>query len=95
MPGNGLTFAIRVGCENDAIGPLDGVGDLGKPLGTLAVRLPVHGEIFVRADGAILRRQITHMAIGGKNSKPEPRYLLMVFALAGDSTMTTFISPSL
>src|SRR5215469_9531863 len=35
--------------------------DVAQPLGRLRVDLPAHREIVVRVDGAVLRRQVSHM----------------------------------
>ncbi len=62
MPGNRLALAIRIGCQEQPAGALQGPGDLGDLAFAAVLRFPVHGEILVRADRAILRRQVTHMA---------------------------------
>ena len=63
MPGNGLPLAVGVGGENQTVVGLEGGGNVGQALGGLAVHLPVHLEIGVGADGTILGRQVTDMAI--------------------------------
>ena len=69
MPGNGFALAVRVGREDQAVIGLECRRDIGQALGGLAVHLPVHLEIFVGADGAILGRQVADMAIGGQDGK--------------------------
>jgi hypothetical protein len=67
VPGNCLAFAIRIGGEDQPLRGLQGGGDLGDALGRPAIGLPIHGEILVRPDRAVLGRQVAHMAVGGKN----------------------------
>ena len=54
VPGNRLSLAVRIGCENDSVGVLDRAGDVGEPLGGLAVHFPLHREVLLRVDGAVL-----------------------------------------
>jgi hypothetical protein len=42
-------------------------GDVGEALGRLGVDVPVHGEIVVGIDRAVLARQVADMAEGGQN----------------------------
>jgi hypothetical protein len=65
MPGNGLAFAVGVGCEDQAVGVLHGLHDVVQPFLGLGIHIPVHGEVFVRLHGAVLGRQVPHMAVGG------------------------------
>ena len=67
VPGDGLALAIRVGGENQAVGVLQGLGDVVEPAGRLGVDLPDHLEIGVGIDGAVLRRQVADMAERGQN----------------------------
>ena len=67
MPGNGLALAIRVGGEDQPVGVLHRLGDVGQPLGRRAVDLPGHGEIVVGLHRAVLGRQVADMAEGGQN----------------------------
>ena len=61
MPGYGFTLAIRVGCENELVGALHSLGNVGNALGAAAVGLPDHGEVGVRIDRAVLGGQVTHV----------------------------------
>ena len=67
MPGNRLTFAIRVGGEYQAVGALDGGGYFVEALLGFDVDVPGHGEVFVRQDRAILGGQVADMAVGGQD----------------------------
>ncbi len=67
MPGNGFPFAIRVGCENEAVAVLQCLYNIRQALGGIAVHFPGHCKIFVRAHRAILGWQVPHMAKGGQN----------------------------
>ncbi|MFK4666672.1 hypothetical protein ABIF76_007526 [Bradyrhizobium ottawaense] len=67
VPGDGLALAIRVGGENQAVGVLQGLGDVVEPAGRLGVDLPDHLEIGVGIDGAVLRGQVADMAERGQN----------------------------
>ena len=40
MPRNGLAFAVRVGCQNQAVGAFNGLGDVGHALGGFGINLP-------------------------------------------------------
>jgi len=42
-------------------------------------------------DRAFLRHEVANVAVGGKDFEVLPRYFLMVFALAGDSTITRLL----
>ena len=66
VPGDGLAFAVGVGGQDQAVGPLHRLGDVVEPFGGLGVHVPAHGEVLVRSDGAILGRQIAHMAVRGE-----------------------------
>ena len=75
--------------------PFGGVGDVGEPLGGLGVDLPESWRSRRRA--APSRPWTAGRARGRRRPgpcSPEPRYLLMVLALAGLSTTTTFMRGS-
>ncbi len=69
MPGNGLALAIRVGGEIELAALGHRLGDGVEPLLGLRVDQPVHGEILVRADRAVLGRQVADMTIGGQHGE--------------------------
>jgi hypothetical protein len=67
VPGNCLAFAVGVGGEDDAIGVLDCFDDVREALARFGIDLPAHGEILVRPDRAVLRRQVADMPVGGQD----------------------------
>ncbi|MNV86523.1 hypothetical protein D3C71_1805660 [compost metagenome] len=67
MPGNRLAFAVRVGRQDQPIGPLQRRGNVGDALFCRCVDFPGHGEIFVRTDGTVLGRQVADMAEAGQD----------------------------
>ena len=66
VPGDRLALAVRVGGEVQRAGALQRLGDRADLLLAAVVGLPVHGEVLVRADRAVLRRQVAHMAEAGQ-----------------------------
>jgi hypothetical protein len=93
MPGDRFAFAVGVGREIEPLGAAHRLGHRLDVLLGFAVDLPRHREIVVGQHRAVLGRQVADMAIARHDLVVGPRYLLMVFALAGDSTMTTFMHP--
>ena len=67
MPGNRLTLAIRVGGEDQPVGVLDRLGNVGEALAGGGVDRPGHGEVLVRAHRAVLGRQIADMVERGQD----------------------------
>ena len=67
VPGDGFALAIRVGREDQAVGALQGLGDVIEPAGRLGIDLPDHLEIGVGIDGAVLGREVADMAERGQN----------------------------
>ena len=65
MPGNRLAFAIRVGGEDQLVGLFDRVRDFLHDFLGLRVDIPVHLEVFVGLDRAVLGRQVAHVAERG------------------------------
>ena len=63
VPGNGLAFAVRVGCQVEPIGPLERIGDIRDALVGPSVHLPDHGKALFGLHRSILGRQIPHMAV--------------------------------
>ena len=64
VPGDGLALAIGVGGQDQLVGIFDGRGDLLHHLAGAAVHVPVHLEVLVGLDGAVLRRQVAHVPVG-------------------------------
>ena len=68
VPGDGLALAVGVGGEDQLARPFDGLGDLVEPLGGLGLDVPMHLEVLVRHDRAVLRGQIAHVPVGGEHA---------------------------
>ncbi|MBA7681328.1 hypothetical protein ES703_89666 [subsurface metagenome] len=62
VPGDGLALAIGVGCENQAVGTLERLGDVVEPAVRLGVDLPDHLEIGFRIDRSVLGGEVADMA---------------------------------
>ena len=73
MPGDGLALAIGVGGEDQLARSLDRLGDLVEQLGRLGLDVPMHLEILLRLDRAVLRRQITDVTVGGEHADSRRR----------------------
>ena len=67
VPRNRLSLAVRVGRKDQAVGLLGGVGDRADLLLLVAVKLPIHGKALVRADRAVLGRQVADVAVTGQD----------------------------
>ena len=91
MPGDRFALAVGVGGEDQLVGAFERLGDIVEPSGRFGVDLPDHLEIGLGIDRSILGREVPDMAEGGQNLVGGPKYLLIVLALAGDSTMTIFM----
>jgi len=61
VPGDGFTLAIGVGSEDELVGFFDRVCDFFDDFLGLGIDVPVHCEVFVGLDRAVLRRQVAHM----------------------------------
>ena len=73
MPGNRLALAVGIGRQNDAVGLLHRLGNVGQALGRLGIDLPEHGEIAGGINRAILGGQIADMAERGVNLVSRPK----------------------
>ena len=67
MPRDGLALAIRVGGQNQPVGPFQRPRDFADPLRGLRIHLPLHGEIVLGIHGSVLRRQIAHVTVRGQD----------------------------
>ena len=67
MPADRLPFAVRVSGEDEAVGIFRRIGDFLEPALLVAIKFPIHREIFVRAHAAILWRQVADVAVAGEN----------------------------
>ena len=83
VPGNGFPFAVRVSRQDQRVGILEGVGDVGNALGRLGVRFPHHLEIIVRIDRAILGGKVADMPVGGQDFIVLAQVLVDRFGLGG------------
>ena len=72
VPGNGLAFAVEVGCEIDRLGLLRFLDDGADVLLAALVQLVGHREIVVGIDRAVARRQVADVAIGGQDLEVGP-----------------------
>ena len=76
MPGNRLAFAIRVRGQIQCLGALERIHNgLDGFLGPGVYR-PVHLEVFIRPDRAILGRQVADMPIGGEDGVVRTKILV-------------------
>ena len=66
VPGNGLSLAIRIGRQDQRIVAFEGFSDIIDAFFSLPVHLPRHIEIVIGTHRAVLRRQVTHVAIARK-----------------------------
>ena len=76
VPGDGLALAVGVGGQDDAVRGLGRLGDLRQALGGLGVDLPGHGEVLVRADRAVLGRQVADMSVARQDLVVRPQVLV-------------------
>ena len=83
MPGDGFAFAIRVGGEDELVGLFDRVGDFLHDFLRLRVDVPVHLEVFVGLDRAVLGRQVAHMAERGDDLVAAAQVLVDGLGLGG------------
>jgi len=67
VPGNGFSFSIRVGCEDNRVAVLERGDDVVEAFFAAGAELPGHGETVVRVDGAVLAGQIADVAETGQN----------------------------
>ena len=91
VPGNSLAFAIRVSREIQRVGFLQRAHDRVDVFLVALDDLVLHGEAILGVDRAFLRHEIAHVPVRGQDLEVLAEILLMVFALAGDSTMTRFL----
>ena len=76
MPTDRLALAVRVGGQYQAVGTLQGVGDVIEPLGRFWVDIPEHGEVVLGVHRAVLARQIAHMAVTRQDREVGPQVLV-------------------
>ena len=83
VPADRLTLAVGVGRQDDAVGLLRRLGDLRHPLGGAGVDFPAHGEVIVRQDRAVLRRQVADVAVGRQDSEVRAQVFVDGLGLCG------------
>ncbi len=76
MPGNGLAFAVRVGCQKDVVSVLDGLGDGIDVLLVALDQLVLHRKILRGIDSTGLRHQIPHVAVARQDLERVSQVLL-------------------
>ena len=75
VPGDGLAFPIGVGCENEFFGALHSGGDLFHRLFGV-IYLPVHDEVVVGLDRAILGGKVANVTERRDHFKVRPQVLV-------------------
>ena len=83
MPGNRLSFAIRVSCDVEVFSPFQFFSDGIQMLLSHIIHLPSHRKTFLRPNGPILGDQISHMAIACEDAEIFPKVFLNRFSLRG------------
>ena len=83
VPRNRLALAVGVGRENQPVGALRRVADFLEALLLVAIELPVHREILVRAHAAILGWQVADVTVAGENLEVLAEIFLDGFRLGG------------
>jgi hypothetical protein len=63
VPGNGFAFAIRVRCEIERVGFLQGAHDCVDVFLAALDDLVLHREFLVGIHGALLRNEVAHVAV--------------------------------
>ena len=63
VPGYRLALPVRVGGEVEVLGAAHRLGDRLQVLAGLGVDLPIHGEVGIGADRAVLRRKVADVAV--------------------------------
>ena len=76
VPGDGLALAVGVGGEDQLARPFDRLGDFVQALGGLGLDVPMHLEVVVGHDRAVLRGQIAHVAVRGDHVVSGPQILV-------------------
>lgn len=76
VPGNGLSLAVGVSREDQAVGTLDRAHDVVQPLLRLGVHVPDHREIMIRVDGAVLGGEVADMTVRRKDLIVRPKVLV-------------------
>ena len=83
MPRDSLAFAVRVGCQIDAVGTLHCFGNRIYMLAVTIDDVVLHGELLRRVDGAIFRNQVAHMPVRSQDLKITAQIFFEGFGLGG------------
>ena len=83
VPGDRLALAIRVGGEIEGFRAFQRLGDGADLLVAAGVRFPVHGEVLVGADAAILGRQVAHVPETGQDGVAAAQIAVDGFGFGG------------
>ena len=83
MPRDRLSFAVRVRGEIEVFGGLHGAFDLAHVFLGAFAKLPLHFEIFVRQDGAVLVHEVADMTVGGDHFEIGAKVFMNRFGLGG------------
>ena len=81
VPGDGLTFPVRVGREIQVIGAAQRLGDVLDPRLGPGVDLPVHGEVGLGTNRSVLRRQVADVPVAGQHGEARTQVLVDGFCL--------------
>ena len=82
VPGDRLPLAVGVGGEDQFAVFGERVGDGFDMLFAIARDLPKHLEFVLRVDGAVFRRQVADMAVGGKDGEVLTQILVNCLSLS-------------
>ncbi len=83
VPADGLTLAVGVGGQDQAVLGLQLVGDGTHLAPTALVECPRHGKVLVGQDRAVLFRQVADMAIAGQHPIALAQIFLDLLGLGG------------
>ena len=83
MPGDRLALAVRVGRQEERIGALQRLDDRRDLRRAPRVRLPVHGEVLLGPDAAVLGGQVAHMPEAREHGVPLAEVLVDRAGLGG------------
>ena len=82
VPRDRLALAIRVGCEDQAVGIAHRIGDFLDVLDRLSVDVPRHREVLVGLHRTVFRGQVPDVAVRRHHLVPGPQVLVDGFDLS-------------
>ena len=83
VPGDRLALAVGVGGQDQLLVVLQRLGDGADVLGAVGGDLPLHRELVLGVDRAVLGRQVAHVAVGGEDGVAGAEVLVDGFRLGG------------